>query len=443
MPDPIPRNRSAHGRRLRRPATQGFWRGRPRRGARGNTDQPGPAVPQQCQPEMPEGFPSQPLRRPRHDVAQPGPAPRPEPAPPLASVPVPPPVPPPVPRSAPAVVPPPVPRSAPVSVHRPLPVPPPAPAPAPRPVPAAQEIGPAQPLRWAPNSPSQLEPAPPPPRARDRQAVGPRQALRRTRRNVRRVGHPPSPHRTDVVVGVLVSAAALIVGIVAFPLLPTGTSTAPPPANDHAGAAVVDSGAPGPVGGQLAVQPGVSPEPARAPTHQGVALLSDQTPVQRASVVPVAAQPAPAPQVAVPSVPNRISDGGFQPATPLPVRRARSVAPTYGDSGSGGQLGDSTPPVKPPPSGPPPVKPPPSGPPPVDPPPNGPPTGGGTALGGGTQPGGGHTGGHSDGGGYNGGLGRGDGGGFGGGSGGRSSGGSSSGGSSSSSSSSGRSSSTK
>ena len=65
MPDPIPRNRSAHGRRSRRPATHGFWRGRPRQRAREDAEQAGPAAQLQCTPERPEVFANQPLRRPR------------------------------------------------------------------------------------------------------------------------------------------------------------------------------------------------------------------------------------------------------------------------------------------------------------------------------------------------------------------------------------------
>ncbi len=173
-------------------------------------------------------------------------------------------------------------------------------------------------------------------------ALGLGRASRRSRRNATQRGGPPPQHRTDVVVGVLVSAAALVVGIVVFPLLPSGTSaasTAPPRASVHSDTPVASIGDPGPVGGQLAVQPSAPANVDRAPTRGGVALLSDQTPVHRASI-PVPAQPVPAPQVAVPSVPSRSSYAGSeQPASPPQVRSVPDVAPVYHSSSgaSGGQ----------------------------------------------------------------------------------------------------------
>ena len=343
MPDPIPRNRSAHGRRLRRPATQGRWRGTRRR-AREDAQQAGPAAQLQCTPEPPEVFASQPLRRPRQNATQtpppPAPATPPPPAPTLAAAAAsappfaPAPAPAPVPAPVPALAPPPAPAPA----HASPPTLPPAPAPnrqdvsqpfrrpqhntaqpesPPSPSRDLAEIGPAQPLRRPQQNTSHPEPAPPPPP--DRRVARPRQPLRRTRPNVRQAGRPPSLHRTDLIVGGLVSAAALVVGIVAFPLLPSGTSTestVPPAASNHAGTAATGSGNPGPAGDQLAVQPNAPAKLEPAPTRGGVTLLSDQTPVHHASA-PVAAQPAPAPQVAVPSVPVRSSYlGSEQPASP-------------------------------------------------------------------------------------------------------------------------------
>jgi hypothetical protein len=373
MPDPIPRNRSAHGRRSRRQATHGFWRGRPRRQARDDAEQAGPAAQLQCTPERPEVFANQPLRRPRQNAAQPAtpPAPAPAPAPALALPPAP----------APVLAPVPLPGMRDVGLGQPFrrsrqntahPELPPSPSP-------DLAIGPGQPLRRPRPNAGHPEPTPPPRQARARQVAGPRQAPRRTRRNVRQPGRPPSLHRTDLIVGGLVSAAALVVGIVAFPLLPSGTftgSTTPPPASDHAGTAVASSGDPGPVGGQLAIQPSAPASPDHAATRGGVTLLSDQTAVHRSATVPVVAPPAPAPQVAVPSGPSRSSyEGSPQPAD-LPQVQPRSVPTPYPSSGTGHHSGGGTTPGDPPAGNPPPVKPPPSGHPPSGPPPSGPPPGG-------------------------------------------------------------------
>src|SRR5438270_7902375 len=137
MPDPIPRNRSAHGRR-RRPVTQGLWRGRPRRRAREEAEQAGPAAQLQCIPERPETYTNQPLRRPRQNAAQVAtpppqapavaPATPPPPAPTLASPPplAPAPALPPAPAPAPALAPPPAPAPAPALTSPPVPAPAPA-----------------------------------------------------------------------------------------------------------------------------------------------------------------------------------------------------------------------------------------------------------------------------------------------------------------------------
>ena len=286
MPDPIPRNRSAHGRRLRRPATKGRWRSRPRRQAQEDTEQTGPAAQLQCTPQRPETFASQPLRRPTQNAAQVATPPPPAPPPALAPILAPPPPPAPAPALTP--IPTPAPGRQDVDLGQPFRRPrentaqPELPA---SPAPDFAAIGPGQPLRRPQQNARHPEPTPPPPRAPDRQVAGP--ALRRTRRNVRQPGRPPSFHRTDLIVGGLVSAAALVVGIVAFPLLPSGTSTdstAPPPASNHASTAATGSGNPGPVGDQLAVQTNAPANSEPAPTRGGVALLSDQTAVHRPSV---------------------------------------------------------------------------------------------------------------------------------------------------------------
>ena len=205
-------------------------------------------------------------------------------------------------------------------------------------------IGPGQPLRRPRPNAGHPEPTPRPRQALDRQVAGPRQAPRRTRRNVRQPGRPPSLHRTDLIVGGLVSAAALVVGIVAFPLLPSGTSTGsttPPPASNHAGTAVAGSGDPGPVGGQLAIQPNAPASPDHAATRGGVTLLSDQTAVHHPSIVPVAAPPAAVPQVAVTQcgpvgvatkdrrsqpIFRRSSPAAFRPPTRVPAPVTTQVA---------------------------------------------------------------------------------------------------------------------
>src|SRR6476620_808844 len=150
MPDPIPRNRSAHGRRSRRPATHGFWRGRPRRRAQEDAEQAGPAAQLQCTPERPEVFANQPLRRPRQNAAQTPtpPAPAPAPAPPPA----------------------------------------PAPVPAPVPLPGRRDVGLGHPFRRPRQNTAQLEL---PPSPSPDLAIGPGQPLRRPRPNA---GHPePTP----------------------------------------------------------------------------------------------------------------------------------------------------------------------------------------------------------------------------------------------------------
>ncbi len=361
MPDPIPRNRSAHGRRSSRPATHGFWRGRPRRRAREDAEQAGPAAQLQCTPERPEVFANQPLRRPRQNAAQTA-------TPPAPALP---------PAPAPALAPPPVPAPAPVPLPNRRDVGPGQPFSRPRQNTAQPElppspspdlaIGPGQPLRRTRQNVGHPGPTPPPPRAVDGQVAGPRQAPGRTRRNVRQPGRPPSIHRTDLIVGGLVSAAALVVGIVAFPLLPSGTSTGsttPPPASNHAGTAVAGSGDSGPVRGQLAIQPSAPASPDHASTRGGVTLLSDQTAVHHPSIVPVAAPPAAVPQVAVP---NGSSRSGYeespQPAD-LPQVQPRSVPTPYPSSGTGHHSGGGTTPGDPPaapPSGPPPSGPSPGG----------------------------------------------------------------------------------
>src|SRR4051812_4850719 len=81
MPDPIPRNRSAHRRRTRRLAGQRGWRGAFRR-TRDNAAEAEPAAPHQCQLAGPALYMDQPLRRTR-DAEQPAqrplPLPRPDP----------------------------------------------------------------------------------------------------------------------------------------------------------------------------------------------------------------------------------------------------------------------------------------------------------------------------------------------------------------------------
>src|SRR5947209_19126131 len=78
MPDPIPRNRSAHGRRGRRLGRQRGWRGAFRR-TLDNVEGAEPTMPQQCALAGPALRLDQPLRR-TNDNAAPAPPPPPVPA---------------------------------------------------------------------------------------------------------------------------------------------------------------------------------------------------------------------------------------------------------------------------------------------------------------------------------------------------------------------------
>ncbi len=75
MPNPIPRNRSAGGRRPRRPARQRVWPTLPFRRPRVNIRQPGQPPPRPQPPARHRTTPGLPFRRPQENIRQPGPPP--------------------------------------------------------------------------------------------------------------------------------------------------------------------------------------------------------------------------------------------------------------------------------------------------------------------------------------------------------------------------------
>jgi hypothetical protein len=225
MPDPIPRNRSAHGRRPRRLARQRGWRGAFRR-TRDNAGETEPAAPQQCQLAGPALYMDQPLRRTRDDAEQTPQLPVPRPDQPVQRIPH-------------------------HTEQSPLPPPPARPA-----------IRRDQPSQRSGINPGITTEQPRPPR---------RPRPRRT--------------RTDVAVGVsLVAGVALVVGLV-LPLLPSDTPalwSSAPAASDHAGvaAAAPDGHHSEPVEGPLVAQPGAVTGINRGPTQGQIALLADRSATQ-------------------------------------------------------------------------------------------------------------------------------------------------------------------
>lgn len=309
MPDPIPRNRSAHGRRGRRLARQRGWR----RAFRRTLDNAGgaePGMPQQCTFAGPALRLDQPLRR-THDHTTPAaprpPAPADQPEPTVRPAPdnaaPPPSLPEPF---APVVHPEPAPR--PPDNHT-DPASPRAPAlRADQPVPSVHDnteqasphrprvpaLRPDYPLRRTSDNAEQDPP--PPQRPPAGTPTRPHQPLRRVRANTERARPRAARQRrasTDVVLGAsLVASVALVAGLT-LPLLSFGTPSnpaAPPPASQHAGAAPApdSQGNPGAPADQPAAV--VNHGPARGP----VTLLADRTaaapgmPVQ----LPAPAQPA-------------------------------------------------------------------------------------------------------------------------------------------------------
>jgi hypothetical protein len=313
MPDPIPRNRSAHGRRGRRLARQRGWRGVFRRTLDdvGGAD---PTMPQQCTLAGPALRLDQPLRRTHDNATAPPPAPAPAdrtepllrpPHDPDNSVPAPPP-------------PLPEPLAPAVQIEHPIrPIdsntgaaPPQVPAPRPdQPLPRTQDdteqapprrpqlpaLRPDQPLRRSHDNAEQQAPPPPPPRPPAGPASRRRQPLRRVRANA----EPPRPRPggqrragTDVVIGAsLVASVALVAGLT-LPLLSSiapSDPTAAPPASEHAGTAPAPDSHDNP--GAPADQPGEVAAVNHSPARGAVTLLADRT--AAASGVP-AHLPAPA-----------------------------------------------------------------------------------------------------------------------------------------------------
>lgn len=306
MPDPIPRNRSAHGRRGRRLARQRGWRGAFRRTRDNDGAEPG--MPQQCTFAGPALRLDQPLRR-AHEhpdpTAPPSPAPADQPEQTLPTHD----------NTAPLPAPP-----APVVHAEPPPRPPDSNTdPAPPRVPALRADPPLPSVRDNTEQASSLRPplpalrphhalrrthdnaqqAPPPPQ---RPPAGPLTRPPQPLQRVRANAEPPRPRAArqrragaDVVIGAsLVASVALVVGLT-LPLLSSGAPSNPaalPPASEHAGAAPAPDSQnnPGARADQPAAVAAVNHGPARGP----VTLLADRTaaapgvPVQ----LPAPAQPA-------------------------------------------------------------------------------------------------------------------------------------------------------
>jgi hypothetical protein len=309
MPDPIPRNRSAHGRRGRRLARQRGWRGAFRRTLDNDGAEPG--MPQQCTFAGPALRLDQPLRR-AHEhpgpTAPPSPAPADQPEQPLPAhdntAPLPPlPAPPaPVvhaespPRPPDGNTDPAPPRAPALRTDPPLPSVRDNTEQASSPRPPLPALRPHHPLRRTHDN---AEQAPPPPQ---RPPAGPLTRPPQPLQRVRANAEPPRPRAarqrragTDVVIGAsLVASVALVVGLT-LPLLSSGAPSNPaalPPASEHASAAPAPDSQnnPGARADQPAAVAAVNHGPARGP----VTLLADRTaaapgmPVQ----LPAPAQPA-------------------------------------------------------------------------------------------------------------------------------------------------------
>jgi hypothetical protein len=274
MPDPIPRNRSARGRRTRRLMRPRSWRGGPLRRTADNADDAAPFAPR-CTVEGPPLHLDQPLRR-THSIVRPTP---PLPAPPPPVTPAPPPLPPATPAAEP-------------------------------PEGANQTWPPA-----VPRSPAR------PARQRHRLVGPPRGVIGRV--------HPTRPRRagTDATIGVsILSGIALVVGLL-LPLLPLGapaSSTSKPPAIDRPGGAAPapESRDPIPVIGPPAARPEAASGATRDSTHNQVTLLADRT-MPGAQVT--TGQPSPASLVTSPIGPARVADPGRR-AGPATVDQGQSNA---------------------------------------------------------------------------------------------------------------------
>jgi hypothetical protein len=298
MPDPIPRNRSAQGRRSRRLAMR--WRRRPIQRTHDTVREAEPPAPQQCTTVGPPVYLDQPLRRIRETTQGVLPSP-PVAAPPALLLPVPPP-----PAPVPSVPPPP---SLPVPVSRPtlppLPVTPPSLPPVSEPRPPARPV--ARPDRSLQRNPHNTEPAQPfpsQPHPPTKPATRQDQPRRRAQSNTG-PPRPPRPRRasTDALVGgSLLAGVALTMGLVLplFPLRASSGATAAPPVSGSGGISATAPNGPtpngpnlGPVGDPPATQPRTVEEVIHGPTRDGVTLLADRRTAQPNT--PLAANP-PGPQ---------------------------------------------------------------------------------------------------------------------------------------------------
>lgn len=260
MPDPIPRNRSARGRRARRPARQRAWPGQLFQRPRGNAGPPGPPPPPP--PAVPEVRLGDLFRRRRE-------APRP-----------------------PELLPPP---------------------------PARQQLGLGQPF-WRPRGDvAPPEPAPPQPRPPARPRV---RAGQRFRRPGRRVA-PPGPRRhrppglsrsgSNIAAGGLMVTMAVLAVWIVVPLLPSATpagSTATPSLPGRADVPAPARTDPGPVSDQLAARPGTLAAPDRGPVAASETRPS-LTAAHRSGGSPVAVgQADSAPQPVQPHIATNVADQG-------------------------------------------------------------------------------------------------------------------------------------
>lgn len=157
---------------------------------------------------------------------------------------------------------------------------------------ARQEAWPDRLFRRPQGNAGQPRPPRSQPRHAARQEARPDRLFRRSRGNAGRPGpappRTPTQPRTEVVVGVVILAVAVLAGIVVLRLLPSESSSASPadpPVSDRADVPAAGGGNPGPASGQLTAPPGALAGLDGRSTHEGEA-LARQTAVHRGIELP-------------------------------------------------------------------------------------------------------------------------------------------------------------
>lgn len=302
MPDPIPRNRSARGRRPRRSVRQRIWPVRPAQRPTGNVEQPAPPPRQQPPPARQRDWPNPLFRRPQENTAR----------------------------------------------HA---------QPAQQPRPPAHQRDRQPPLFRRPRANTARHAQPrrqprPPPRQRD-----PRNPLfRRPRANVRRprlrLPQNAAQSGAKVAVGTLLLAVASLVVWIVVPLFPSGISSdaiAAPPLRDHADVAPAPGNDPDPVGDQLAAPDAVTGVD-RDPAPESAAPV-DLTAVRRDSGLPVATSQPDSAQHSQPSEPANVADLDRR-ADPPATDQGQRDAPQPTKPSPPKETPTSKPPPTPPPANP-------------------------------------------------------------------------------------------